>query len=159
MKLEIDSGYGRKIAFAMSQFATFAINDLMPEFVKHDLHVEVIRDSGGAFDAYVVVADEDFGEEDPRHFEIHIDKRVTNEDDLFLTLCHEMVHVKQFALNELLEAKAGYVSWKGENLAFGNSLGEYYSRPWEIEAYGLEKAIFHSAKEYFAVLAKLAELK
>ena len=55
------------------------------------------------------------------------------------TLAHEMVHVKQWATGEMKElVRQNKTRFKGE--LFGNT--EYWFRPWEIEAHGIEKGLF-----------------
>lgn len=58
-------------------------------------------------------------------------------------LAHEMVHVKQYINKELVdeiepETQVGFTSWKGARFD-----GDYYDRPWEIEAFGLQRSLFH----------------
>ena len=56
-------------------------------------------------------------------------------------LAHEMVHVKQYAKNELKDTKFNntrVISWKGEI----HDDTFYWDQPWEIEAYGIEKSLF-----------------
>ena len=65
----------------------------------------------------------------PRDFKITINKNIGSKE-IFRTLAHEMVHVKQFALGEL--ATHSNV-WKGKFVDV-----DYFYQPWEVEAYGLE---------------------
>ena len=65
--------------------------------------------------------------------------------ELILTICHEMVHVRQMARGELKEnglSKGGkyhYQTWKGirvrKNIA-------YAKQPWETEAYKLQQPLY-----------------
>ena len=60
--------------------------------------------------------------------------------NMICTLAHEMVHVKQFARNELrdksIKSKT-VTTWYGE--VYEDIL--YWDSPWEHEAYGLERAL------------------
>ena len=57
------------------------------------------------------------------------------------SMCHEMVHVKQFAKGEMRDLSgAEKVSWNGER--YDLSADEYFDRPWEIEAHGRELGLF-----------------
>ena len=59
--------------------------------------------------------------------------------EMMQTLAHEMVHVKQWATGEMKElVRQNKTRFKGE--LFGNT--EYWFRPWEIEAHGIEKGLF-----------------
>ena len=74
-----------------------------------------------------------------REFEIEIDTRVRKRS-LLTALAHEMVHVKQYAKNELRDVsykKNSAISWQGKY--YIDVL--YWDQPWEIEAYGLENGL------------------
>jgi len=68
-------------------------------------------------------------------FLIELDKTL-NVQELIETICHEMIHVKQYATGELVE--------KGKNILYKNCLYESScdSSPWEKEAY--EKEIYYA---------------
>ena len=51
---------------------------------------------------------------------------------LIKTMCHEMVHVKQYVKGELIDHRY----WRGKEYNF--------RQPWEIEAYNLETILFRS---------------
>jgi len=81
----------------------------------------------------------------PRLFtmDIHWDKDPTKRDygKVLKTVCHEMVHVKQWAKGEMKQMYRPY--------GFTKFLGEYYpdtmnywDTPWEIEAYGREVGLY-----------------
>jgi len=74
-----------------------------------------------------------------REFVIEIDAKEST-DDMIETVCHEMVHVKQHARNELKDTKfIALKKWKGEeHIAMYTTLDEYMNLPWEKEAYELE---------------------
>lgn len=61
-------------------------------------------------------------------------------DELFQTLAHEMVHVKQYARGQLKQYKKrnGTVSYTWLGRKYDN---EYYDCPWEIEAYSRERVL------------------
>lgn len=66
--------------------------------------------------------------------------------EIFKTLAHEMVHIKQFANGETNETLS---KWKG--MSIDSDKIEYYQHPWELEAYSLETGLFTK----FAVKEKL----
>ena len=70
-------------------------------------------------------------------FLIELDQTL-NVQELIETICHEMIHVKQYATGELVE--------KGKNILYKNCLYESNSdsSPWEKEAY--EKEIIFADK-------------
>jgi|TARA_B110000211_G_C13965224_1_gene502435 hypothetical protein len=77
----------------------------------------------------------------PREFIVEIDSTVKVRN-ILLTLAHEMVHVKQWAKDEMYEYlnTIGMVRFKGEKVHL-DSL-EYWDQPWEIEAYGKQLGLF-----------------
>ena len=89
----------------------------------------------------------------PRYFTIRLRKQPVNE--MIRTLAHEMVHVKQYAKNELgkelaqARAPKGMLGlrivtrWMGKYWTPGTKEDEYWDAPWEIEAYGREVGLHH----------------
>jgi hypothetical protein len=65
-----------------------------------------------------------------------IDDRLSRNSQLRV-LAHEMVHVKQYAKNELVVEKDGVV-WNGQRLHYG---AYDKSNPWESEAYLLDSKL------------------
>lgn len=57
--------------------------------------------------------------------------------EIFKTLAHEMVHIKQFAYGETNETLS---KWKGVSID-PDSI-DYYHHPWELEAYSLETGLW-----------------
>ena len=77
----------------------------------------------------------------PREFIIELDTTVKIRN-LPITLAHEMVHVKQWAKDEMYEYMnvAGMVRFKGEKVHM--EIIDYWDYPWEIEAYGKQLGLF-----------------
>lgn len=77
----------------------------------------------------------------PREFEIRINNTLSKKKTL-LALGHELVHVKQYALNEMRDVFRGptNVKWKKEFI--NEDKINYYDLPWEIEAYGREIGLY-----------------
>jgi hypothetical protein len=75
----------------------------------------------------------------PRTFEIQVDKGLKLRKALE-TICHEMVHVKQYARGELYESSVkGMHRWHGEWM---KNDPDYWDCPWEWEAMGRETGLF-----------------
>lgn len=79
-----------------------------------------------------------YEDELPEEFIVSIDASMS-ESKTLLTLSHEFVHIKQYALGELSPCHG---VWKGEKI------GEldYYDQPWEQEADLLESKLFENFK-------------
>ena len=62
------------------------------------------------------------------------------------TLAHEMVHIKQFVKNELIDLPStNYNVSVFKNKKYNLNRVSYYDQPWEIEAFGRERGL---TKEY-----------
>ena len=77
----------------------------------------------------------------PKEFTIELDTTVKIRN-LLITLAHEMVHIKQWAKDEMYEYMnmAGLVRFKGEKVHM--EIIDYWDYPWEIEAYGKQLGLF-----------------
>ena len=76
----------------------------------------------------------------PKEFLIELDVGVKIRN-LLITLAHEMVHVKQWAKNEMYEyMKIGEVRFN--KTKFNISDIDYWDYPWEIEAFGRQLGLF-----------------
>jgi hypothetical protein len=117
----------------------FCIKKLMPRM--KNIHVTVrLKDlKGEAYGYCLSLCDDGERGDRPRSFEIELEKNVSLRRVLE-TLCHEMVHVKQYARGELYESCVqGKHRWQGTWL---NKDPDYWDQPWEIEAHGRECGLF-----------------
>lgn len=71
----------------------------------------------------------------PREFRIELNKTKSFRYTL-MTLAHECVHLKQFALGEINDS---LTHWKGVRMS---SDLDYWDSPWEIEARGREAGLY-----------------
>ena len=75
-----------------------------------------------------------------REFTIELDSSVKIRE-LLITLAHELVHVKQWAKDEMYEYMEPHmVRFKGEKIHLKET--DYWDYPWEIEAYGRQLGLF-----------------
>ena len=103
----------------------FCVKTLMPRMRTLDITVKLCKPQGAM--GYCLETDND------RTFEIELDKTQSMRN-LLETLAHEMVHVKQYARNEM-NGLATDRRWKKCNVS--DSVG-YWDLPWEKEAHRLE---------------------
>jgi len=73
----------------------------------------------------------------PRVFKIELHPGI-GVRNIFSTLAHEMVHVKQYLNDELNEEMT---LWKGKKVDSDNM--DYWIHPWEIEASGIEVGLLY----------------
>ena len=73
-------------------------------------------------------------------YEYEIELKDTSVTQMLITLAHEMVHVKQYARNELKQlVRQPMYRWKKEYLPLDTP---YFDQPWEKEAYDLEEKLY-----------------
>ena len=118
--------------------AHFCAEELLPDRLsdKIELYIEIksLKREG----AYGFCIWDDTGIR-PKEFVISIEKML-DPKDFIETVCHEMIHVKQWARNELKDLKFKRM-WKGEDFTHA----PYDEQPWEREAKKSEKVL---AKKY-----------
>lgn len=81
-----------------------------------------------------------------------------DDESIFKTLAHEMVHVKQYAKGELGKdlavTKGGFqvrTRWMGSPWKPKSKEDGYFDSPWEIEAYGREVGLYKRWVERYGV--------
>jgi len=100
------------------------IQALMPRMRTLEITVNIKKLTGDAVGWCMM-------EDTNREFTIDVHNKLTLKD-FVTTICHEMVHVKQFARRET----CGYgVKWKGKKIT---PKTPYYDLPWEKEAYKMQ---------------------
>lgn len=80
----------------------------------------------------------------PREFTIQIRKNKSKRY-MMMTLAHEFVHLKQYAMGELDESMN---VWKGKRMP---SSMDYWDTPWEIEAHGREYGLWSRFAQKYKV--------
>lgn len=146
MQIELNSKLSENTNNKIIRAANFYANILMdPRMVrKVFLDIEV----GKKFHMMGEAIDED-GVKNPRFFTIKL-RNAKGDDNIFQTLAHEMVHIKQMCRNELITgvmvAKGNTVSaacrWKDELWKPTRKEHKYFDAPWEIEAFGREVGMY-----------------
>ena len=116
---------GKKYQRDIAQKVVYAMIDtLMPRMRTLDIEVKIRKISGDAV-GYCMQEDTN------REFTIDVHNKLTLKD-FVTTICHEMVHVKQYARNEM-SCYGG--KWKKKKISDDTA---YYDLPWEKEAYRMQ---------------------
>ena len=109
--------------------ANFMIGQLMPRMRTLDIEINLQKLTGDAVGWCQM-------EDTNREFTIDVSKNLTIKE-LVTTICHEMIHVKQYARKEMTDdlVENGSAVWRGRKV---NPNTKYYDLPWEKEAYRLQ---------------------
>ena len=124
--IEVQGGnkFQKEVAFKV---VAQMIKSLMPRMRTLEITVRINKLHGAAI-GYCLM------ETTNRQFDIEVSRDLSLKDYV-TALCHEMVHVKQYARNEL----GGYGGrWKKSKVPEGTP---YMDLPWEKEAYRLEEKL------------------
>ena len=107
----------------------FMIGQLLPRHRTLDITVEFTKMNDDAV-GYCQMGDTN------REFIIEVDK-TSGIKEMVTTICHEMIHVKQYVRKEMTDnlVEGGQATWRGRKV---NPNTKYYDLPWEKEAYRLQ---------------------
>ena len=123
----------------------FCMQEMMPRMETLDIYVNL--DKLPEADGYCLAITN-------REFHLEIEKTLT-EDDFITAVCHEMVHVKQFARGETKDVNLFTKLWKGaEYLSAYSTIDEYMKLPWEKEAYEMQEILLKKFKKVQKTLYK-----
>jgi len=137
MNIVLVEGGKAKERELVEQVACWCVNKLMPRFKTLDIEITIKKINTSAY-GYCLEGDTN------RQFHLDIKKGLSLYD-LVSTVCHEMVHVKQYVKGQLLHRSDGSQMWKMDpSIREGKT--KYENTPWEVEAFGLEDEL---AKECF----------
>jgi len=119
----------------------FYASKLMSKRLSNKLFIE-IEGRDGLIDGYanaLCTWENDWYRPRDFHIEVNTDQKL---EELFTTLAHEMVHVKQFARGEMRDVfyPAKRTMWFKESVSRDKT--DYWDLPWEIEAHGRERGLF-----------------
>jgi len=107
-----------------------------------------------------VALDEDIGdacgladEDDEMEYTIFLNQSILNNDvELFKTVCHECVHIKQYFNKELQHLNQYRVVFN--NKTYDTFTTKYEDRPWEVEAHKTEECLFQENQQLLMSLMK-----
>lgn len=85
----------------------------------------------------------------PKRFEIELDANLSAKETL-RALAHEMVHLKQYATGQMKDMYSNQsTKWEGKIHKYvSEQTNDYWTYPWEIEAYGREVGLYVMFKKH-----------
>ena len=150
MNIEI-KGKAKHMCKAEIKFATaFFASYIMGERLAKNLDIEIVFEDLGNLEGVCNPVD---AERRPRSFEIGMRPNMQRYK-LLQCLAHEMVHVKQYARGEL-SSELITAKWQGKTFKITNSMEDYLNWPWEVEAYGRDRALYL----FYQVMLKSEKVK
>lgn len=105
----------------VEDIALFCYNEMIPLIRKCDVNINIKSMKG--YEGTCLDTDE-------REYQIDVNKHQSLEN-ILVTVCHEMVHVKQFVRKELYS-----------ECIFYKTHDEYLNLPWEVEAYAKQEELY-----------------
>lgn len=132
MEIRIKNCRNKRLKILLAEAAEFFAKELMhPSLVRNlVVTIKLKRMTGFYGECFTTQKNK---QKKPRKFMINISPH--KEDPVYI-LAHEMVHVKQFAKQELSDC---LTYWKSRKVREGTPYAEL---PWEKEAYGVDHALF-----------------
>ncbi len=136
------TGSGKNKRALVEEAAVFFKNQLMPRM--KNLWIDIKLRPNYEDDGDCIWTDSYYR---PREFHINL-KSTNDEDHMIKTLAHEMVHVKQWAREEIKDGRdVTRALWKKTRLVDCQKTA-YEDLPWEKEANKLEEILFERWKTY-----------
>ena len=125
--------------------ALFYAENLLSKKLMDNIYVQIKFND--KIDVYGYASVEEYNDSGkPREFLIELNPGI-GARDILETLAHEMVHVKQFVKNELIDLPSTvFIVSVFKNMKYNLNRVAYFDQPWEIEAFGRERGL---TKEYF----------
>ncbi len=144
------SAQGRnKISKKELKYLTRFVGELLlGKRLSNNVHVTIISQDF-VTNTWGICSPMDFDYKNHREFEILLNRKISKKKQL-ITLCHELVHLKQYARNELRDTDRKGILWLGKQYSISEkfNLKEYLSRPWEAEANQKETVLYEEYKNH-----------
>lgn len=137
-------GSTKKTKQLAKDIVSFCAEKLMSKRLAETLYIRIEfhkdpLDGNNEFDGDCYYEDDDtLGR--PKEYVIRVNNNLSLSKKL-RTLCHEMVHVKQYATGEMkcMSRPARFTKFQG--MLYPEEL-DYWDSPWEIEAFGREPGLY-----------------
>jgi hypothetical protein len=146
VNIEIKGRYFSKTDRSLlSDFAEWSGQKLIGKRITRYISLTIQLNHPNHYKKHYLYADTDYNDEDcrklPRNFIVTMTSRFGMLRSLVI-LAHEMVHVKQFALGELVWHEHNkYPKWLGRHINYEHM--SYWDLPYEVEAHGREKGLVY----------------
>jgi len=135
MNISVRSNLKKEIKDKFISISAYVLERMLNEDDKHFLNVQIKFDSKLDADGYCgMTYDEDDYLKKQTDLTITLNRNHIHDHHIYRVLCHEMVHVAQYASGRLRERPTCTV-WEGKKISKKLS---YRNRPEEVEAWSLE---------------------
>ena len=131
----------RRIVHEAIEWAAY---DLHHKRMADNLEIEAEILNLGDMAGYCIWSDSNIA---PRSFELELNVKQSDED-LIVTVMHEMVHVWQAATRKMKDLPFGRKMYMGKVY---DETTAYEDEPWEIEAYDMQGGLLEKFKEEYVI--------
>lgn len=141
MQIKILGQVSDKFQRIIEEVTTFTLSQLLSQRILNNINIKIILHRSH-FNKDKDLGVCDFKLTYPiRDFTLHIYAGVP-QPKILLTLFHELVHIRQYAVGDLAPTyrHVSHVRWEGVWL--DTETHNYYDLPWEIEAHGRERGLY-----------------
>lgn len=151
MHISVFGTTNKKLISDLTKASEFFADRLMDKRMVKNIELDIELDKNLECKGYCINEDDT---RRSRFFTIQLRNTREDKDDMLQTLAHEMVHVKQYAKNELHKiygtAKGSRLEsvWKGKIWRPRTGEVTCFDSPWEIEAYGREPGLVNQWLTY-----------
>lgn len=152
MRVYVRNAKNKEISSVVRQAVVFFGEKLLPRsFDSLTIHMHLSTDMKGKLMGDTEAVDSNHR---PKQFCIRVNKHLQGRR-LFETIAHEMVHVKQYATDQLKDYYNAGVRFN--NKVYVDDDKGYWLQPWEIEAYGMSYGLYKSFITHYKI--KPSELR
>jgi len=156
MQIGISEDFPEDVTESLKTATQFYMDLLLPKYLQQGIYIDV--ELSPEINAQGLAYPDDLDEEDDEPYSFTVDLRChADDDDIFQTLAHELVHIKQYIKGELRTAEPLVAIgskqkdhntekedtyWYGKLWTPAPNEDGYFAAPWEIEAFGREVGLY-----------------
>lgn len=144
MKISVRGKNDRLTKKEIRDVIVFATDILLGKKLSKNIQITVLNSNLKKYE-WGYCGPTDWDNRKHREFEILLNHN-TSKNNQIITLLHEIVHIKQYARDELKQYDLTTFRWLGKRLTVG--VDDYQSLPWEKEAHQTELVLMQLYKEH-----------
>jgi hypothetical protein len=143
MKIAVRNCNNQRLKILLKDLARTTLSFFFSDSLLETIRLTIVLDNNISSCDYIGVAMWDLEDNRPKTFTIRLSAALP-KTILFLTLAHELVHVKQAIRREIIPSRREQQYYRWADYWYDIDRYDYYSLPWEIEAHGREKGLYYN---------------